>query len=150
METFLNMTVIIPGNNFFYFLSQFVLFWKTEIQNFTKLYLEPFITGGTNTACICMCVSTLTPTHSTSTIPFSGTPRTLSGLVSRPQSCQASSPMTRECPSACRRSHVPGNIQYKCAVKHRGWLSTRYLKNRVFRAGTVITTITAGLTHNAV
>lgn len=55
-----------------------------------------------------VCVSTLTPTHSTSTMPFSGTPRSLSELVSPPKSCQASSPMTRECPSVCRRSHVPG------------------------------------------
>lgn len=97
-----------------------------------------------------VCVSTVTPTRSTSTVPFSGTPRTLSGLVAPPKNYQASSPMTRECPSVCRRSHMPGNIQYKCTVKHRWWLSTRYLKIRVFRAGTAISTITTGFTHNPV
>lgn len=77
---------------------------------------------------MCVCVITGAPTHSTSTVPVSGTSRTLLGLVSPPKSCQASSPITRECPSICRRSHMPGNIQHKCTVKHRWWLSTEYLK----------------------
>lgn len=99
-ETFLNMIDIIPGNNFSYFFAPVCSVPKNKNSKIHKAVLKA-IYHRRDQYCLYMheCVSTLTPTHTTSTEPFSGTPRTPSGLVSPPKSCQASSPMTRECPS---------------------------------------------------
>lgn len=100
-ETFLNMTDIIPGNNFSCFFAAVCSVLKNRNSKIHQDVLRA-IYHRRDQYCLYMheCVSTLTPMHSTE--PFSGTPRTPSGLVSPPpKSCQASSPITRECPSVC-------------------------------------------------
>lgn len=101
-ETFLNMTDIIPGNNFFLFFAPVCSVLTNRNSKFHKA-VRRAIYHRRDQYCLYMhmCVSTLTPTHSTSTVPFSGTPRTPTGLVSPLKSCQASTPMTRECSSVC-------------------------------------------------